>query len=221
MPNKRSISPGRTYRRSQVAFCVGLIILAVTTGFANLLGTDKGDLFSGFMAGAGAIGALMAAYEAADAAEGSTEAARISNELAKRQFYPSIVVTCEAVRTPFEDEDGEYITELNHFFIDNVGQAFTCIDKWNLYIYCDGQRSSRVVKQRIPLPINSSETVYFAGQSSNYRDVTRIQGFAIELTTIHGSRHGCIGWINPDTKDFQCFQLKPDQEIPIAAIATK
>ena len=74
----RNVSPGRTYRRSSVAALIGLLILGVSFGIAILAKIPDGDLFAGTMAGAGAIGALMAAFEAADATESANHIAVLS-----------------------------------------------------------------------------------------------------------------------------------------------
>ena len=72
-------SPGLTYRRSAVAAAFGVLFLGVAFSIACLANVPKGDLFAGFMAGAGAIGALMAAYEAADAAASANQIAERAN----------------------------------------------------------------------------------------------------------------------------------------------
>ncbi|MEJ5127638.1 hypothetical protein WH367_16475 [Comamonas sp. MYb21] len=217
MPTKKFTSPGRTYRRSQVALMLGLLALAIATGFAIQFDVRGGDLFSGLMAGAGAIGALMAAYESADAAEGAADAARISNELTKKQFLPSIFVF--GLHGEYEEvvnSGTRCIYDLMDIGIHNVGHTYTSVKEWRLDIYLDMHSAPRTFQRYYQESVKPNSTVLIRLDRDLRKECNfaNIQAYALQISTIHGTRHGCIAIVNGSKRDVISRQLAEGEKVP-------
>lgn len=205
----RNTSPGRTYRRSQVALGYGILLLGLASVIAVSFDVKVGELFSGVMAGAGAIGALMAAYEAADAAEGSAEAAKHANELTVRQTLPSLFITIRS--STFIDS--RFVSTfqwdfIHSLIIDNLGSTYTAATEIKLYAFYDVKKGDpAIIKRRFLLSSNEAVTHVISKAPSELLAIQNMRAYGVEIHTIHGTIHSAIGWVNSKANGVNTQQL--------------
>ncbi|WP_148293302.1 hypothetical protein [Comamonas sp. B-9] len=202
---KKYFSPGKTYRRSSVALLLGLMFVVIASIFAAVLEVPRGDLFAGFMAGTGAVAALMAALESADAAHAAADAARQANEIAIRESTPSISLS--PVPRYFRELAG-HEGYLSQAVIENIGTAYTAINRLNVYRYSNKKKIFIYgTSTRIPCPAGTDSAHTIGdGHLENLR-IRDHDGFAIEVFTIHGTMCSALIWVEHPHLEFRTVQL--------------
>jgi len=219
-------SPDRHYKRSSIVLIIGIGMLVIALIAAMIAGIEKGDLFTGLLSGIGAIGTLMAAYEAADASQNAADAARISakaavdaNELAKEQHKVKLSISfVPSTEHVGNDLNPRIQTRLSSLLVLNMGSVATAIESITLWEYSVQKKFTYRTFRPTALPSNSSVPFELPKQASRLIFQPGLLGYGVRILTVHGTEHFSICWIEKHrlgviTKQFLNTPLP--EELPV------